>query len=108
EGATEEGESVIAITEFVRTPNLYGYFNSSWKPTSDFAVDLTGTYTGGMVVPRVVSETGFLSLNESKPFLDMNLKASYHFEVGEEFHLELSGGVKNIFNSYQDDFDSGP
>ena len=108
EGAAEEGESVVSVDEFVRTPNLYGYFNSYWRLTEAFALDLTGTYTGEMVVPRVISDSGFISLNDSPAFLDMNIKATYHFEIGAEFHLELSGGVKNLFNSYQDDFDSGP
>ena len=102
------GESVVAVDEFVRTPNLYGYFNSNWNATKNLAFDFTGTYTGNMVVPRVVSETGFLTLNESGNFFDLNIKASYHFELNKDFHLELSGGVKNAFNSYQNDFDLGP
>ena len=102
------GESTIAIDEFVRTPNLYGYFTTSYNVTNAFKVDLTGTYTGSMVVPRVVSESGFLNLIDTNPFFDVNIKASYHFNVAKNFHLELSGGVKNIFNSYQPEFDSGP
>ncbi|TRX47274.1 TonB-dependent receptor [Fulvivirga sp. M361] len=102
-----DGESVVVVDEFTRNPNLYGYFTSNWNVTEAFRFDFTGTYTGAMIVPRVVNELGFLDLIESDPFLDMNIKASYHFDVRENFHLELSGGVKNIFNSYQDDFDSG-
>ena len=36
-----------------------------------------------------------------------NIKASYHFDVSEDFYLELSGGARNIFNSYQPEFDAG-
>ena len=61
-----------------------------------------------VVVPRVVSESGFLDLIESDPFFDVNIKASYHFDVSDDFHLELSGGLRNLFNSYQPEFDSGP
>lgn len=102
-----EGEAAVAVDEFTRTPNFYGYFTSIWNMSDELKLDLTGTYTGSMIVPRVVSESGFLSLIESGSFFDMNIKISYHFDISTEFNLELSGGVKNAFNSYQDDFDSG-
>lgn len=101
------GEDDIVINEFIRNPNTYGYFTSSWNPTNKWAIDFTGTYTGVMMVPRVIREDGFLELNETDPFLDINLKLSRHLEVSDNFHLELSGGVKNLLNSYQDDFDIG-
>ena len=41
-------------------------------------------------------------------FFDVNLKASYYFDVLEDLNFELSGGVRNMFNSYQPEFDSGP
>ncbi len=108
ESSAPGSESLVATDEFVRTPNVYGYFNSNWTLSENFGIDLTGTYTGSMIVPRVVSESGFIALNESEAFFDLNIKATYHFEVQDEFHMELSGGVKNAFNSYQDDFDIGP
>ena len=63
------GESDISIDEFVRVPNLYGYVNASWIPNKTFNVDVTSTYTGSMTVPRVISDTGFLELNEVDSFL---------------------------------------
>jgi outer membrane receptor for ferrienterochelin and colicins len=105
----EDGsDNVVAVDEFVRTPNLYGYFTSFYNFTDAFKIDLTGTYTGTMMVPRVVGDDGFLDLIDSDPFFDVNLKLSYHFELSEDFHLELSGGGRNIFNSFQPEFDSGP
>jgi len=101
-------ENVVAVDEFIRNPNLYGYFNTFYNFTDAFKIDLTGTYTGSMVVPRVVGDDGFLNLIDSDPFFDVNIKASYHFDMSEDFHIELSGGVRNIFNSYQPEFDSGP
>lgn len=102
------GEEIVTVDEFVRNPNLYGYFNTFYNFSEAFKIDLTGTYTGSMIVPRVVSETGFLDLIDSDPFFDVNIKASYHFHVSEDFYLELSGGARNIFNSYQPEFDAGP
>ncbi|MAD97828.1 MAG: TonB-dependent receptor [Flavobacteriaceae bacterium] len=102
------GETDIVIDEFVRNPNFYGYLNATWIPSKEFTVDLTGTYTGSMIVPRVISDTGFLQLNEVNPFLDLNLKLEHHFDFSENFMTTLSLGVKNMFDSFQDDFDSGP
>lgn len=108
EPEVSSSEEVVAVDEFVRNPNFYGYFTSFYEFSDVLKIDLTGTYTGAMVVPRVVSESGFLNLIDSTPFLDVNVKASYHVDLSEDLHLEISGGVKNMFNSYQQEFDSGP
>ncbi len=102
------GENDIIIDEFVRVPNFYGYLNTTWIPSEKFNVDITGTYTGNMTVPRVISDNGFLELNDSGSFLDMNIKLETHFDFSDSFMVTLSGGVTNIFNSFQDDFDVGP
>jgi len=102
------GEGDIAIDEFVRVPNFYGYLNTTWIPNEKFNLDLTGTYTGNMTVPRVISDTGFLQLNEVGSFFDLNLKLETHFDFNESFMVTVSAGVTNIFNSYQDDFEVGP
>ncbi|UJH68840.1 TonB-dependent receptor [Allomuricauda sp. SCSIO 65647] len=102
------GESDIIIDEFVRVPNFYGYLNTTWIQSEKFNVDITGTYTGNMTIPRVISDTGFLELNDSGSFFDMNIKLETHFDFSDSFMVTLSGGVTNIFNSFQDDFDVGP
>ncbi|MCO5724390.1 TonB-dependent receptor [Robiginitalea marina] len=102
------GESDVVIDEFVRVPTLYGYLNAAWIPGETFNVDLTGTYTGRMTVPRVISETGFMELNEVAPFFNLNLKIETHVHITEEFMATFSFGATNIFNSYQDDFEVGP
>ncbi|MEM7381677.1 MAG: TonB-dependent receptor [Bacteroidota bacterium] len=101
------GETDIAVDEFGRVPNFYGYLNTTWIPSEAFNIDLTGTYTGGMTVPRVISDTGFLELNEVDAFFDLNIKLETHFDFSDSFAVTVSGGVTNIFNSYQDDFDIG-
>ncbi len=101
-------ENDILISEFVRNPNVYGYLNTNWTPGEKFSLSVTGTYTGEMIVPLVVSDSGFLSLNESPTFFDMNINAQTHFDFSEDFQLTLNAGVKNVFNSFQDDFDVGP
>ena len=103
-----EAEEDIIISEFVRNPDFYGYLNVNTSPFEDFAVDLTGTYTGEMTIPKVINANGYLELRESPDFWDLNLKISQHVDITENFHINLSTGVQNVFNAYQDDFDSGP
>ena len=102
------GETDIAVDEFVRVPDLYGYLNATWIPNKAFNVDVTSTYTAGMTVPRVISDTGFLELNEVNAFFDMNIKLETHVDFNESFMITFSGGVTNLFNSFQDDFEIGP
>lgn len=101
-------ESNVLVKEFTRNPNVYGYLNTNWTPNDTYSISMTGTFTGQMTVPRVISDSGFLSLNKSAPFFDLNLNAEAHFDVSESFQITLNAGVKNIFNSFQDDFDTGP
>ncbi|CAL68149.1 TonB-dependent receptor [Christiangramia forsetii] len=105
--ASEREEDII-ISEFVRNPDFYGYLNVNTSPFENFSVDLTGTYTGKMTIPKVINANGFLELRESPSFWDMNLKLSQHLDITENFHINLSTGVQNVFNAYQDDFDTGP
>lgn len=102
------GKTDIIVDDFIRTPNLYGYFNTGWKPNEKFNLDVTATYTGNMIVPLVISETGFLELNQINSFIDVNVKLESHFDFNENFMTTISLGVKNMFNNYQDDFDIGP
>ena len=105
---TAEMEEDIIISEFVRNPDFYGYLNVNTSPFENFALDLTGTYTGKMTIPRVINSNGYLDLRESPSFWDMNIKLSQHIDITENFHINLSTGVQNVFDAYQDDFDSGP
>lgn len=101
------GDTNVVVKEFVRTPNIYGFLNTNWTPNDTFKIDVTGSFTGPMVVPRVVSDSGFIGLVDTNSFLDLTTKLTYHFDLKETFLVELSGGVQNMFNSFQDDFDTG-
>jgi outer membrane receptor for ferrienterochelin and colicins len=45
-------------------------------------------------------------LRTSSPFFDLGAKLKYTVKLNGAF-VEFSGGIKNIFNSYQSDFDTG-
>ena len=97
-------------TRFFRTPNTYGYLSINCNPTMLLSIALTGNYSGSMLVPyfgpRLENpEEG--QLNESDPFYDIGLKLMYDIRITETVKVQLNGGIKNIFNSYQDDFDPG-
>jgi outer membrane receptor for ferrienterochelin and colicins len=103
----EEGTEV-AIDEFIRNPNLYGFISSTYRSDHDWKVDVTGTYTGSMIVPRVVGANGEISLIDSETFLDLNVKWSYQWKLSNDFSLQFMTGVQNILDSFQSEFDQGP
>ncbi len=105
EEAQEFGE-----TKFFRTPNNYGYLSMNFNPVPVFNIAFTGTYTGSMLVPYFgpqLTNPVEGELRESNSFFDAGVKLSYDFRVTDDVKVQLSGGVKNIFNSYQSDFDLG-
>lgn len=98
-----------------RSPDVYGYFTSTFTPIKRFSASLTGTYTGSMLVqhlagyiPEGVKDFVSEDKEEKTPdFFDMNIKLSYDFPLFNSVTLQINGGVQNIFNAYQDDFDKG-
>ncbi|MDR2468990.1 MAG: TonB-dependent receptor [Tannerella sp.] len=88
-----------------RAPDSYGYFVSSFNLSHDFNVSLFGNYTGTMLVKHTLSDAVEEKLTPD--FFDMGIKLSHHFHLGKVTELELNGGVKNIFNSFQRDMDYG-
>lgn len=100
-------EDIEATTKMYRTPDLYGYFVSSYNPTKHFMISLSGTYTGSMLIEH---HAGYIDANrmEKTPgFFDMNFKAAYDFKLHGNIKLQLNAGVQNIFNAFQNDFDQG-
>ena len=94
---------------FFRTPDSYGFFTIDWEATDSWCIVATGTYTGEMLVPyfgTTIDNPEDGELRESGTFFDAGLKITKTLKIAHN-NLEVSGGIKNIFNSYQEDFDSG-
>jgi outer membrane receptor for ferrienterochelin and colicins len=93
---------------FFRTPDNYGYLAFDWNLFGNFSLSTTGTYTGSMLVPYFGTETDpdTGELRETEIFFDLGIKLRYNIKINGTI-LQLSGGIKNIFNSYQSDFDVG-
>ena len=98
----------VAVTKkMFRTPDIHGYFTASYNPMKALTLALTGTYTGSMLIEH---HAGMIAQNvtmTTPDFWDMGFKAAYDFKLYSSFSLQLNAGVQNIFNSFQNDFDSG-
>jgi outer membrane receptor for ferrienterochelin and colicins len=92
---------------FFRSPNLYGNLMTTFSPKRAFQNNLTLVYTGSMYVPHFAGYIESDVLEKSSNFFEINFKSSYLFEVSENLQIQLSGGIQNILNSYQSDFDLG-
>ena len=100
-------DDVEATKKMFRTPDLHGYLTASYNPMKALTLALTGTYTGSMLVEH---HAGMIAENmtvTTPDFWDMGFKAAYDFKLYSSFSLQLNAGVQNIFNSFQNDFDSG-
>ena len=100
-------DDVAATRKMFRTPDLHGYLTASYNPMKALTLALTGTYTGSMLVEH---HAGMIAQNvtvTTPDFLDMGFKAAYDFKLYSSFSLQLNAGAQNIFNSFQNDFDSG-
>ncbi|MEN8121698.1 MAG: TonB-dependent receptor [Bacteroidota bacterium] len=101
-------------TEIMKSPKQYGYLVFTYSPFKQFSTSLSGNYTGSMLVPHLAGgydANGNIIMEEelvtSDAFFDTGIKLSYNFKLSNEAWLQLNGGVQNIFNSYQNDFDQG-
>ncbi len=97
-------------TQFLRSPNSYGYISLNYNPTYLFSVAFTGNYTGTMLVPYFgpqLTNPEVGQLNKTNSFFDAGMKFSYQLKLTDAVKVELNAGIKNIFNSFQNDFDEG-
>ena len=106
--AIENAAEVPPKKEFLRTPNLYGYATIGCQLSDHFKTSLHYLYTGSMPILHLAGGDGITKNTyvTSKPFSELGCKANYTFEVNA-FSLGFSAGIKNIFDSYQSDFDKG-
>ena len=103
-----EDPEVPPVRRMFRAPDTYGYFTASFGPLCNFTADLTGTYTGRMLVQHMAgSGTATDTAVETPSFWDVNLKLSYDIRLHDRITLQLNGGVQNLFDAYQRDFDRG-
>jgi outer membrane receptor for ferrienterochelin and colicins len=103
-------DGLEARKEFLRTPDHYGYATLSFLPDRKFNTAINLVYTGPMLLTHFAGapEQTEDAYKTSDPFTELGFRSSYTFELpGIDTGLELFGGIKNITNAYQNDFDSG-
>lgn len=90
-----------------RSPDSYGYLTANANITQSLKASVFGNYTGSMLVQHC---EGVIPQDEEKmtpDFWDLGFRLSQTFKLSALTQLELSAGVKNILDSYQDDIDYG-
>ena len=96
---------------FLRTPNDYGYAIFTYTPTKNWSASTNIVYTGAMQLAHFGGEgTGQAedTYVTSPRFTEVSVRVGYTFELENlKTGLEVFGGVKNLMNAYQTDFDTG-
>ena len=109
--ALETIENLPARREFLRTPNEYGYATLTYNISKNTSLSANAVYTGPMEIAHFGGEnTGQLE-NEyytSPSFTEVGFRLGHSFDFKKiKTGIEVFGGVKNVFDAYQDDFDLG-
>lgn len=101
---------VAPTRDFLRTPNQYGFANLTMTASERLKFNLNYVFTGSMKIAHFAgapNQTQDEFLN-TKTFSEVNSKISYTIPSKKyDMDFELYGGLKNMFNQYQDDFDIG-
>ncbi len=95
--------------KFFKSPGSYGYMSVKWTPVKKLELSGSANYTGKMLIPYFglnIPDPDAGELHESDSFLDLGAKISYSVKLNGA-SLKVYAGIKNIMNSYQNDFDSG-
>lgn len=97
-----------AEKKMLRTPDVYGYFTLNINPVRRFSISFSGTYTGGMLVGHNAGSGVDRPVAVNTPtFFSSNVKLAYDIPVYPGVTLQVNGGVQNITDAYQKDFDKG-
>lgn len=104
EGKDSNGEEIIVSTkEMLKSPDGYGYVTFQYLPFDDFSANLTGIYTGRMLIANQTN----LELRDTPSFFELGLKFSYEIHINKNLKVEINTGIINVLNSYQNDFETG-
>ena len=103
-------EGVEGLRKFTRTPSQYGFSTLTFTPNNRMNANINYVYTGKMKIPHFAGAPNQLidEIFTSNSYSELSTKMGYTFQMKQmQTAIEIYGGVKNIFNSYQDNFDVG-
>jgi outer membrane receptor for ferrienterochelin and colicins len=104
-----EEEQEFGEKRFFRSPNSYGFAAADWNVNNQWGLSLNGNYTGRMLVPYFGPELENPEegiLRQTNAFFDIGARLRYNISL-QNSKIQVFAGVKNILNSYQNDFDTG-
>ena len=95
--------------QFLRTPNLYGFSTLSYIGPKNLEASVNMVYTGKMLLAHFggAPEQNTDEFKTTKTFTELGIKLGYTIPMAKSLGLELFGGIKNLTNAYQNDFDTG-
>lgn len=97
-----------STNRILKTPSNYAFFSLVYNPIKLLSISHSGVLTGTMDVPHVIDvNTEQTVIKRTPTFFQNNIKVAYKIRTERNYNVELFGGVQNILNSYQDDFDTG-
>ncbi len=102
-----EPEADFGSLDFFRTPEQHGTLSLQWRLPANFDLFIGGRYTGSMVAPHYAGFIDEDRLERTPSFFELDLNLSREFNLAGR-QLEITLGVKNLTDEYQEDLDQGP
>ncbi len=106
--ANEEPDPDFGEKELFRTPRTYGFVETWTEPVAGLQLQTSLQLTGPMKVPHYAGTIAVDRLERSDWFFDWGANLGYRIDLGKDVYAQPFIGVRNILNSFQDDFDWGP
>lgn len=96
--------------DFFRTPERYGLASLAWRLPRQVDLFLGARYTGSMKAPHYAGFIAADRLEQTPPFLtlDLNLSRSWTLPGLEHGEVTVTAGGRNLTDEYQEDLDRGP
>ena len=101
------GASQAKEKRMLRSPDHYGYVSLNGSPAKSLSASVYGTFSGSMLVPHYFENPDDDRLKETPCFFDLGIKLSYDIALTRRVTMQVSGGVKNVLDSFQKDIDRG-
>lgn len=99
----EGGDTIIATRRYLKTPDWTGTAQAIWSPSERWDAYVGLKYTGRM--QALNNNTG--SLNTTPPFRVADIGATRHFHGASGNDVDLSFGIRNLFDQRQRDLEVG-
>ncbi len=104
---SEDEQEVVSTKNLLKTPDFYGYYTLNYNPISELTLSFSGVYTGKMKIAHVINpDTEQTVIKTTPDFFENHIKVAYDFDFKDNC-IQFYTGVQNMFNSYQNDFDTG-